>query len=77
MRNRQQILSLIVAVTATTVTGANLFADDTNTAPASAIDQRIDALDKEIQDLKRQREIRRRRSRPLIKRHKKPKALPS
>jgi phosphate-selective porin OprO/OprP len=57
MRNRQRILSLIVAVTATTVTGANLFADDTNTAPASAIDQRIDALDKEIQDLKRQREI--------------------
>src|ERR1700722_8221666 len=57
MSNRQRILSLIVAVTATMATGARLFADDTNTAPASTVDQRIDALDQEIQALKRQREL--------------------
>ena len=57
MRNRQRILSLIVAVTAASVTGTCLFADDTNTAPAGTIEQKIDALDREIQELKRQREL--------------------
>jgi len=55
MNSRQQVLSLIVAIA--TATGATLFADDTNTAPASTIDQRIDALEQEIQTLKRQREL--------------------
>jgi len=56
MSNRRRILSLIVAVASATATGTSLFADDTNTAPASTIDQRIDALEQEIQALKRQRE---------------------
>jgi phosphate-selective porin OprO/OprP len=57
MRNRQRILSLIVAVTTATATGTSLLADDTNTVPASTIEQKIDALDQEIQALKRQREL--------------------
>src|ERR1039458_4985568 len=57
MRNRQRILSLIVAVTIAVTTGTHLYADDTNAAPASTMDQRIDALEREIQDLKRQREL--------------------
>ena len=57
MRNRQRILSLIVAVTIAVTTGTRLYADDTNAAPASTMDQRIDALEREIQDLKRQREL--------------------
>src|SRR5437764_10660732 len=57
MTKRQRRLSLIVAAVIATATGAALFADDTNTAPASTIDQRIDALDQEIRALKRQREL--------------------
>jgi phosphate-selective porin OprO/OprP len=57
MNNRQRILSLIAAVTMTTATGRSLLADDTNTAPAGTIEQKIDALDREIQELKRQREL--------------------
>jgi phosphate-selective porin OprO/OprP len=57
MNRRQQILSLIVAVATATATGTSLFADDTNTAPATTVDQRIDALDREIRALKRQREL--------------------
>jgi phosphate-selective porin OprO and OprP len=57
MNSRQRILNLIVAVATATATSTSLFADDTNTAPASAIDQRIDALDREIQELKHQRQL--------------------
>src|SRR5271154_3319259 len=57
MSNRQRVLSLIVAVTTTAGTGRSLLADETNAAPASTIEQRIDALDQEIQALKRQREL--------------------
>ncbi len=57
MSNRQRILSLIVAVTAAVATGTRLYADDTNTVPASTIDQRIDAMEQEIQALKHQREL--------------------
>jgi phosphate-selective porin OprO/OprP len=56
MSNRRRIFSLIVAATTAVATGATLFADDTNASPASTIDQRIDALDREIRELKRQRE---------------------
>ena len=57
MRNRQRILSLIVAVATATATGISLFADDTNTALTGTIDQKIDALDQEIRTLKRLREL--------------------
>src|SRR5580704_8452078 len=57
MRNRQRILSLIVAVTTVTATGTSLFADDTNAVPAGTVDQRIDTLEQEIQALKAQREL--------------------
>ncbi len=57
MRNRQRILSLIMAVTAASATGTRLLADDTNSAPTGTVDQRIDALDQEIRVLKRQREL--------------------
>jgi phosphate-selective porin OprO/OprP len=57
MSNRQQILSLIVAVTTVVVTSTRVSAGDTNTATTSTIDQRIDAMEQEIQALKRQREL--------------------
>src|ERR1035437_1205850 len=57
MNSRQQILSLIVAVATAAVTGTSLFADETNTVPASTIDQRIDAMEQEIRTLKRLREL--------------------
>lgn len=57
MNSGQRIFSLIVAVAIATATSVNLFADDTNAAPAGTIDQRIDQLDQEIRILKRQREL--------------------
>jgi len=56
--NRRQRIFVLAGVVVTAVaTGASLFADDTNTAPASTVDQRIDQLDQEIKILKRQREL--------------------
>src|ERR1043166_1482285 len=57
MRNRQRMLSLTLAVVATTATGTGLLADNTNAAPAGSIDQKIEQLDQEIRILKRQREL--------------------
>jgi phosphate-selective porin OprO and OprP len=61
MRRRQRLVVLIAAMGATTAIGVRLYADDTNTVPsappASGIDQKIEQLDQEIQELKRQREL--------------------
>ena len=61
MRRRQRLVVLIAAMGATTTIGVRLYADDTNTVPsappASGIDQKIEQLDQEIQELKRQREL--------------------
>src|SRR5580700_8955786 len=57
MNSRQQKVSLIVVVAIAAMTGASLFADDTNIVPASTIDQRIDAMEQEIRALKHQREL--------------------
>jgi len=51
------MLSIALAVVATTARGTSLFADDTNAAPANTIDQKINQLDQEIRILKRQREL--------------------
>src|SRR5579862_4787139 len=52
MNKRRWIYSLILAATAAAATGTNLLADDTNN-----VDQRIDTLEREIQELKQQREL--------------------
>jgi phosphate-selective porin OprO/OprP len=57
MKKRQRIL-VLMAVMATVVAAAgSLFADETNAAPATTVDDKIDRLEQEIQDLKHQREL--------------------
>ena len=57
MNSHRRILSFILAGAAAVASGANLFADDTNAAPAGSIDQRLEQLEQEIRVLKRQREL--------------------
>jgi len=57
MNRRQRTFILIGTIITAMASGANLFADDTNAAPASAIDQRLDQLEQEIRTLKQQREV--------------------
>ena len=57
MSSHRRILSLIVVVATAAAGSANLFADDTNAAPAANIDQRLEQLEQEIRILKRQREL--------------------
>lgn len=57
MNRHRQILGLILVAVIATAGTANLFADDTNAAPAASIDQRLEQLEQEIRVLKRQREL--------------------
>lgn len=57
MKTRQRILVLMAVMAAVVASAGSLFADDTNTAPAVTVDDKINRLEQEIQDLKHQREL--------------------
>ncbi len=57
MKTRQRILVLMAVVATVVAPTGSLFADDTNTAPATTVDDKINRLEQEIQDLKQQREL--------------------